>query len=67
MEGSFEEGNVRWFVGGKLNVSYNCVDRHAKATPEKVALVYEADEPGKGRSITYREVQLRPGSVRDLL
>ncbi|KAI1977447.1 acetyl-coenzyme A synthetase 2 [Ophidiomyces ophidiicola] len=51
--GSFEGGDNAWFVGGRLNVSYNCVDRHAMKTPDKVAIIYEADEPGHGREISY--------------
>ena len=39
----------KWFVGGKLNASYNCVDRHAEARPDKDAIIWvsepEADEP----------------------
>lgn len=34
--GSFAEGDVAWFLEGELNVAFNCVDRHALATPEKV-------------------------------
>ncbi|KAM5494383.1 acetyl-coenzyme A synthetase 2 [Microsporum audouinii] len=54
--GSFEGGDNAWFVGGRLNASYNCVDRHALKNPDKVAIIYEADEPGEGRSITYGEL-----------
>jgi acetyl-CoA synthetase len=36
--GDFTNGNVAWFLEGELNVSYNCVDRHAFSTPNKVAL-----------------------------
>ena len=39
----------KWFVGGKLNASYNCVDRHAAAKPDKTAIIFvpelESDEP----------------------
>jgi acetyl-CoA synthetase len=55
-QGSFTNGDNAWFVGGKLNASYNCVDRHAAATPDKVAIIYEADEPSHGRKITYSEL-----------
>ena len=41
MEGSLEEGNTSWFVGGALNACYNCVDRHALRTPNKVAIIAE--------------------------
>ncbi len=47
----------KWFVGGKLNVSYNAIDRHVKAGKgEKIALIWEADEPGHVRKFTYDEL-----------
>jgi acetyl-CoA synthetase len=46
-----------WFLGGKLNVCYNCVDRHLATRSEKVAILWEGDEPGDVRKITYRELQ----------
>ncbi|KAK2736611.1 acetyl-CoA synthetase, partial [Myotisia sp. PD_48] len=54
--GSFEGGDNAWYVGGQLNASYNCVDRHAINDPNKVAIIYEADEPDQGRIITYGEL-----------
>ncbi|MGH2829731.1 MAG: AMP-binding protein, partial [Actinomycetota bacterium] len=46
---------VRWFADGVLNVSVNCVDRHAAATPDRVAYYFEG-EPGDRRAITYAEL-----------
>ncbi len=47
---------AKWFVGGKLNLSHNCVDRHAKgARRDKVALIWEG-EPGEIRKVTYGEL-----------
>ncbi|MFW9998809.1 MAG: acetate--CoA ligase [Candidatus Hodarchaeota archaeon] len=47
----------KWFVGGKLNVSYNALDRHVKAGKgEQIALIWEADEPGNMREFTYNEL-----------
>ena len=47
----------KWFVGGKLNVSYNAIDRHVKAGKgDKIALIWEADEPGQVRKFTYNEL-----------
>jgi acetyl-CoA synthetase len=47
---------VKWFVGGQLNASYNCLDRHVEAGGgDKVAFHWEG-EPGEKRSITYREL-----------
>ncbi|KAM3418281.1 Acetyl-coenzyme A synthetase [Cercospora zeina] len=54
--GSLTNGDNAWFVEGKLNASYNCVDRHAHKNPDKPAIIYEADEKGEGRTITYGEL-----------
>lgn len=54
--GSLENGDVAWYLEGQLNASYNCVDRHAFANPDKPAIIYEADEPGEGRTISYGEL-----------
>ncbi len=46
-----------WFAGGKLNVSYNCLDRHVKAGKgDKVAIMWEPDEPGDGKTFTYAQL-----------
>ena len=49
-------GEIAWFLGGKLNVSVNCLDRHLATRGDKAALVMEGDEPGDVRTLTYREV-----------
>ncbi|MCB9741399.1 MAG: acetate--CoA ligase [Alphaproteobacteria bacterium] len=57
--GSYHEvadGPFRWFADGQLNVTESCVDRHAEARPDKVAILWEGDEPGDVRRITYREL-----------
>lgn len=56
--GSFENGDISWFLEGRLNASYNCVDRHAFKDPNRPAIIYEADEPGDeaSRTITYGEL-----------
>ncbi|KJX94893.1 acetyl-coenzyme a synthetase like protein [Zymoseptoria brevis] len=54
--GTLAGGDTAWFVEGKLNASYNCVDRHAIKNPDKPAIIYEADEKGEGRTITYGEL-----------
>jgi acetyl-CoA synthetase len=51
-----EAAHTKWFVGGKLNISHNCVDRHALgARKDKVALLWEG-EPGEVRKLTYAEL-----------
>lgn len=54
--GGFETGDVSWFLEGRLNACYNAVDRHAFAEPNRPAIIYEADEPSEGRTITYSEL-----------
>ncbi|CAB4412971.1 unnamed protein product [Rhizophagus irregularis] len=56
LTGGLEHGDVAWFREGELNASYNCIDRHALANPDKVAIIHEADEPGNSRRITYGEL-----------
>uniref|UniRef100_A0A8C5B7E3 Propionate--CoA ligase n=1 Tax=Gadus morhua TaxID=8049 RepID=A0A8C5B7E3_GADMO len=51
-----DKGQVRWFLGGRLNVSVNCLDVHAQTHPERVALIWERDEPGTEVKVTYREL-----------
>jgi acetyl-CoA synthetase len=45
----------KWFYDGELNASYNCLDRHLKTQPDKVAIIFEADD-GKVTKITYRQL-----------
>ncbi|KAM9354003.1 acetyl-coenzyme A synthetase 2-like, mitochondrial [Pholidichthys leucotaenia] len=49
-------GKIRWFEGGKLNVSVNCLDRHVHTCPDRVALIWEQDEKGSEVRYTYREL-----------
>lgn len=55
--GSFAHGDSAWFLGGQLNASFCCVDRHAIQDPDRVAIIHESDDPRDGsRLITYREL-----------
>ena len=59
LEGDFRsvvETPIRWFADGTLNVNDACVDRHAKSQPDKTAIVWEGDEPGDVRRLTYRDL-----------
>uniref|UniRef100_G3P844 Acetyl-coenzyme A synthetase n=1 Tax=Gasterosteus aculeatus aculeatus TaxID=481459 RepID=G3P844_GASAC len=49
-------GDIKWFAGGQLNVSVNCLDRHVHACPDRTALIWEKDEPGSEVKITYRQL-----------
>ncbi len=47
----------KWFVGGKLNVAFNCLDRHVNAgNGDKLAIIWEADEPGAAKTYTFSEL-----------
>ncbi len=45
---------IRWYADGQLNLSVNCLDRQLGARGDKTAIIFEADEPGEGRSMTFR-------------
>ncbi|BBP85526.1 MULTISPECIES: acetate--CoA ligase [Pseudomonas] len=50
------QGQAEWFKGGKLNVSYNCIDRHLEKRAEQVAIIWEGDNPTESAQITYRKL-----------
>ena len=52
-------GKAQWFAGGKLNVSYNCIDRHLPERAQQSALIWEGDNPNDSKKITYAELKLR--------
>ncbi len=53
---SKDEVYLKWFLNGKLNVSYNCLDRHLKTRGNQVALIWEGNEPTEDRKFTYKEL-----------
>lgn len=55
-DSDFEQGRIAWFLGGKLNASWNCLDRHLETRGDQPAILWESDEQGVGRSMTYREL-----------
>ncbi|KAF4677938.1 Acetyl-coenzyme A synthetase 2-like, mitochondrial [Perkinsus chesapeaki] len=52
----FKTGDIRWFLNGKLNACENCVDRWAASYPSRPAILWEGDEPGTDKVITYKEL-----------
>ncbi len=55
---SFNEADfgIKWFEDGALNVSANCLDRHVAERPDAIAIIWEGDEPGDSRIISYRDL-----------
>jgi acetyl-CoA synthetase len=57
LEWNFSEPDVKWFLGGKLNITENCLDRHLEQHGDRTAFIWEPNDPGaEGRSISYREL-----------
>lgn len=54
--GDFSNADVQWFAGAKLNVAYNCIDRHLEKRGQQTAIIWEGDEPEDDKRITYREL-----------
>ena len=55
-DGNLAQGRVRWFIGGMLNVTLNCIDRHLPQRASQTAILWEGDEPGLDRRISYQQL-----------
>lgn len=56
MQYDYPKGEIKWFEGGKLNVSVNCLDRHLAERADQVALIWEGDDPANDKKMTYTEL-----------
>jgi acetyl-CoA synthetase len=57
LEWNFSDPEVKWFIGGKLNITENCLDRHLDDKADQPALIWEPNDPHEeGRKLTYREL-----------
>ena len=57
LEYDFPKAKIQWFKGGKLNISYNCLDRHLKTwRKNKAALIFQGELPDETRTLTYQEL-----------
>ena len=52
----FHKADIAWFTGAKLNVAYNCLDRHLETRADQTAIIWEGDDPEESRHISYREL-----------
>jgi acetyl-CoA synthetase len=57
----------KWFEGGKINIAYNCIDRHLKLDADKIALIWEGDDPEQSKEITYDELHLNVCKFSNIL
>ena len=69
MDYSFSPENlyIKWFEGGQLNVSYNCLDRHLATRGDQVAIIWEADNPAEDKKLTYREMHTQVCKLANVL
>jgi acetyl-CoA synthetase len=51
-----DQARIRWYEDGTLNASYNCIDRHAQLHPERVAIIWQGDDPAQSQHITYAQL-----------
>ena len=59
LEWNFDEPSIKWFSGGKLNITENCLDRHLDKRGNQIALIAEPNDSGQeARKITYKELHL---------
>lgn len=68
LEWNFKEPNVKWFEGGKLNITENCIDRHLATMGEKPAIIWEPNDPNdRVRIVTYNRLHKRVCQVAQML
>jgi acetyl-CoA synthetase len=67
LQGDFAHQNVRWFKGGKLNASYNCIDRHLATRGEKIAINWESNSGEESKKITYQELYNQVSRLANVL
>ncbi|XP_003391941.1 PREDICTED: acetyl-coenzyme A synthetase 2-like, mitochondrial, partial [Amphimedon queenslandica] len=56
MDVNMNSGDIKWFINGVLNVTVNCLDRHARDNPDRVAVLWEKDEPKQHEPVTYKQL-----------
>ena len=64
---SSKDVSIEWYYDGTLNVSENCIDRHAEKTPNKIAIIWEGDDPSNSQKITYKELLQQVSKTANVL
>jgi acetyl-CoA synthetase len=67
VEADFHKPEIKWFGGGRLNASFNCLDRHLASIGEKAAYYWEGDDPNDTKTVTFRELHDRVNKLAALL
>ncbi len=66
-DSDYENVDFGWYLGGRLNACYNCVDRHLKVRGDQDAIIWVKDEPGQYEHITYRQLKHEVSRVANVL
>ena len=66
-DSDYEATDMGWFLGGRLNACYNCVDRHLNTRGDQDAIIWVKDEPGEYEHITYRQLKHHVSRVANVL
>lgn len=59
--------DIKWYEGAKTNVCYNCVDRHLEYRSNKTAIIWEGNEPGEDKTVSYKELHLQVSKFANVL
>ena len=62
-----DDVHIRWFYDGTLNVSANCIDRHLATRGDQTAILFEGDDPGVSKAITYKELHEKVSRLANVL
>jgi acetyl-CoA synthetase len=63
----FKQAQASWFIDGKLNVAVNCIDRHLDTSADQIAIIWEGDDPGSDKKITYSELHEQVSRLGNVL
>jgi acetyl-CoA synthetase len=68
LEWNFKEPNVQWFIGGQLNITENCLDRHLVTNSDTPAIIWEPNDPKEQtRTLTYKELHFKANQFAQVL
>jgi acetyl-CoA synthetase len=66
-DNDYENVDFSWFLGGRINACYNCVDRHLHERGDQDAIIWAKDEPGEYEHISYRQLKHEVSKVANVL
>ena len=66
-QADMKQGQAAWFIGGKLNVTENCIDRHLPTRSEQTAIIWEGDDPEQDQHISYAELHQQVCKLANVL